>query len=203
MDRSVDLEPPKIFSPSTTRLYERTPKNELIRSSPRRHRVMLFPLVLGLALVERASSRGKPMSQCGCAVARAVPGAAATCSRHNCALLYRKSSSSWAHEKLVISTVHKSGSRAGGATAFYEATEDLPRLMQRARWRCEDQLRIYVQEVAPSEFLVRLEPHARARLAQLNPVSAIKVASTNRFVRYRYEAAMASIQGMCRRCVRL
>lgn len=48
-------------------------------------------------------------------------------------------------------------------------------------------------------YAVQQEMRLRARLANLEPNSTLKFASNNRFKRYRYDAAMASIQGMCRR----
>ena len=54
--------------------------------------------------------------------------------------------------------------RAGGATAYYEACEDIERLRRRARWRKNDTVEIYVQEVAPHEFLSNLDVGKRNRI---------------------------------------
>jgi hypothetical protein len=60
------------------------------------------------------------------------------------------------------------GLRAGGSTAFFEATEDLERLRRRGRWLRATTVEIYVQEVAPSEFLMNLQPETKARLVSLS-----------------------------------
>ena len=54
--------------------------------------------------------------------------------------------------------------RGGGATAFYELTEDVDRLRRRARWATVQSAEIYIQEVAPYEFLVNLSPNAREHI---------------------------------------
>ena len=43
--------------------------------------------------------------------------------------------------------------RGGGATSFYELSEDIDLLRRRARWSAVQSAEIYVQEVAPYEFL--------------------------------------------------
>ena len=57
--------------------------------------------------------------------------------------------------------------RPGGVTAFYALTEDIPRLLRRARWANDSQLTTYVQEVTPHEFLASLTDPCRARLYSL------------------------------------
>ena len=54
--------------------------------------------------------------------------------------------------------------RGGGATAFYELTEDADRLRRRARWATLQSAEIYIQEVAPYEFLANLSPNAREHI---------------------------------------
>ena len=51
--------------------------------------------------------------------------------------------------------------RGGGATAFYELTEDVDRLRRRARWATAQSAEIYIQEVAPCEFLASLPRSTR------------------------------------------
>ena len=57
--------------------------------------------------------------------------------------------------------------RAGGVTAYYLSTEDIPRLLRRARWATAQQLTTYVQEVSPLEFLSKLPIAHRDRLTRL------------------------------------
>ena len=57
--------------------------------------------------------------------------------------------------------------RPGGVTAYYLASEDIPRLLRRARWQSAEQLNTYVQEVSPLEFWTRLSPHVRWRVTWL------------------------------------
>ena len=54
--------------------------------------------------------------------------------------------------------------RGGGATAFYELTEDADRLRRRARWATLQSAEIYIQEVAPYEVLANLSPNAREHI---------------------------------------
>ena len=51
--------------------------------------------------------------------------------------------------------------RVSGAAAFYELTEDAGRLRRRARHKQASTTEIYVQEVAPYEFLAGLSPTTR------------------------------------------
>ena len=57
--------------------------------------------------------------------------------------------------------------RGVGATQFFVLTEDLVRLELRARWRRLETLQIYVQEVSPVEFLMKLPEKSRLRLQSL------------------------------------
>ena len=57
--------------------------------------------------------------------------------------------------------------RAGGATAFFDATEDIERLRRRARWRTADTADIYVQEVTPQEYLAAMPAQRRLRLMRI------------------------------------
>ena len=43
--------------------------------------------------------------------------------------------------------------RGGGATSFYELSEDIDFLRWRARWSAVQSAETYVQELAPNEFL--------------------------------------------------
>ena len=54
--------------------------------------------------------------------------------------------------------------RGGGATAFYELTEDVDRLRRRARWATVQSAEIYIQEVAPYEFLASLPRSTRDQI---------------------------------------
>ena len=54
--------------------------------------------------------------------------------------------------------------RGGGATAFYELTEDADRLRRRARWATVQSAEIYIQEVAPYEFLASLSRNTREHI---------------------------------------
>ena len=57
--------------------------------------------------------------------------------------------------------------RPGGVTSYYLATEDVPRLMRRARWTSAEQLSTYVQEVTPLEFWTKLPRHVQWRITSL------------------------------------
>ena len=51
--------------------------------------------------------------------------------------------------------------RAGGATSHFEFFEDIPKLQRRARWADPRSAEVYVQEVAPYEYLASLDPRTR------------------------------------------
>ena len=57
--------------------------------------------------------------------------------------------------------------RPGGVTSYYLATEDLARLIRRARWTDASQLQIYIQEVTPLEFLAQMSATKRDRLRRI------------------------------------
>ena len=54
--------------------------------------------------------------------------------------------------------------RAGGATSHFEFFEDIPKLQRRARWADPRSAEVYVQEVAPYEYLASLDPRKREKL---------------------------------------
>ena len=54
--------------------------------------------------------------------------------------------------------------RGGGATWFFECTDDLPRTQWRDRWQAARTFEIYVQEVAAATLLPSLEPGSRDRI---------------------------------------
>ena len=54
--------------------------------------------------------------------------------------------------------------RAGGATAHFEIFEDIERLRRRARWSVAQTAEIYVQEVAPYEYLASLSQSRRGKI---------------------------------------
>ena len=80
--------------------------------------------------------------------------------------------------------------RGGGATAFYEATENLPLLQERARWKRLETLQIYVQEVAPAEFLMRLPVHTRERIFRLSEHFHIVVHTALEFLQQGHPVSM-------------
>ena len=55
----------------------------------------------------------------------------------------------------------------GGATAFFQLTEDAVKLQLRARRRRLENLQIYVQEVTPAAFLTRLPEQTRLVLRRI------------------------------------
>ena len=57
--------------------------------------------------------------------------------------------------------------RGGGAWHFYALTEDLSRLQHRGRWARLETLQIYVQEVAPTEYMMKLKPATKLRIQSL------------------------------------
>ena len=59
------------------------------------------------------------------------------------------------------------GLRAGGVTAFFEATQDINLTRWRGRWDSMRSLEHYIQELASHEAFTRIEPAARARIFRL------------------------------------
>ena len=66
-----------------------------------------------------------------------------------------------------IPRVKVSGTRGGGATEFYQATEDAFRTMRRGRWASFPSMNIYLQEAEASRSLLSLEPEALQRVRAL------------------------------------
>ena len=60
-----------------------------------------------------------------------------------------------------------SGLRAGGVTAYFQATQDLALTRWRGRWDSARSMEHYIQEAPCAAAYARLAPGVRARIAQL------------------------------------
>ena len=64
-----------------------------------------------------------------------------------------------------VSGITPASLRAGGATALYEATEDMELVRHRGRWATVKTVEIYVQEVGGERFLASLDASVRRKIA--------------------------------------
>ena len=67
----------------------------------------------------------------------------------------------------TVSGVTPGSLRGGGASALYDATEDIELVRHRGRWSSSKMVEIYVQEVGGHLFLASLPQVVRTRLLEL------------------------------------